>query len=214
MTSSDTPGSPAEPTPHPLVSALAARLAPLAAPRVLLLGIGNGRNVTPLLAAGARLDAIEEDPARARASMQRFAGTGTVRITRAAYDGPYPFAGPFDGALSTHALLHGTPQHVAAALGAVYNRLAPNAPFFFTLGSKRDPRFGSGRSVAEDVYAPDAGSEAGVAHCYFDEPGVRALVAPFQLEHIEERTSSAGSWAHSPQEAASIVHWFVRARRA
>lgn len=215
VTRSDTPAEPPEPTPHPLASALAAALGTTDGWRVLLLGIGTGRNVPPLLAAGARVDAVEDDPERARAARARFAGESRVRIARAGYGGPYPFAGSFDGALSTHALLHGTPQHVTAALTAVLNRLAPQAPFFLTLGSKRDPRFGTGRPAGPDTFIADDGSEAGVSHCYFDAAGARALLGSFAVDSLEERsaTESAGTWAHTADEAATLVHWFARVRR-
>lgn len=212
MTRSDTPAASPEPTPHPLALELAAALAGAVAPRALLLGVGNGRNVLPLLAAGACVDAVEDDPARARAAVTRFADDARVRIAHAAYAGRYPFTGPCDGALSTHALLHGAPQSVAAALASVRIHLAPNAPFFFTLGSKCDPRFGRGRRLGDDTYAPESGSEARVPHCYFDEPGARALLRGFVLDRIEEN-AAAGSWAHAAAEAATIVHWFIRARR-
>jgi SAM-dependent methyltransferase len=191
-------------------------LAAVSNPRVLVLGIGSGRNVPALVAAGGRVDAIEDDPERARAALVRHAASGAVRVARSRYAGPYPFAGTYAGALSTHALLHGIPADVAAALASVRDRLAAGAPFFFTLGSKRDPRFGAGRSAGPDTYASETGSEAGVAHCYFDEPGVRALLAGLTLEALEERdaATSAGTWAHEPHEAATLVHWFVRTRRA
>jgi hypothetical protein len=190
-------------------------LATLSNPRVLVLGIGSGRSLPALVAAGARVDAIEDDPERARAALARHAASGAVRVARARYTGPYPFAGPYAGALSTHALLHGVPAAVAAALASVRDRLAPGAPVFFTLGSKRDPRFGAGQSAGPDTFASDAGSEAGVPHCYFDESGVRALLTGLTLEALEERNAaaSAGAWAHEPHESATIIHWFVRARR-
>jgi hypothetical protein len=198
---------------HPLASALAGTLLPNA--RVLLLGIGSGRNVPALLAAGARIEAIEDDAERARAAQARFTSEPRVRISRAAYAGPYAFEGTIDGALSTNALLHGTPHHVAAAVAAARERLGPSAPFYVTLGSKRDPRFGVGRSPARDTFVPSSGSEAGVPHCYFDEAGVRGLMSGFAIEELVERSAAetAGSWAHAPEESASIVHWFVRSRR-
>jgi SAM-dependent methyltransferase len=214
VSDSDTTAGPAEPTPHPLALELAARLGAEALPRCLLLGIGRGRNLPPLLAAGAAVDAIEDDPERARAAIVRFAASAGVRVARARYAGPHPFSGPYAAALSTHALLHGTPTDVAAALAATHARLAPGAPFFFTLGNKRDPRFGTGVPVAPDTYVDETGSERGVAHCYLDATGVNALLAGFALEHLEERSGAAGAWAHDAADAERIVHWFVRAHRA
>jgi hypothetical protein len=212
VSASDTPNTFAVPT-HPLASALAGALVPNA--RVLLLGIGSGRNVPALLAVAAWIEAVEDDPDRARAAAARFASEPRVRISREAYTGPYSFDGTVDGALSTHALLHGTPHRVAVAVAAARERLAPNAPFYITLGSKRDPRFGVGESPARDTFVLRSGSEAGVLHCYFDEAGVRALLNGFTIEELVEQSAAetAGTWAHAPEESARFVHWFVRLRR-
>jgi hypothetical protein len=183
--------------------------------RVLLLGVGSGRNVPPFLEADARVDALEDDPERAREAAHRFAADGRVRIARARYAGPIPFAGGFAAALSTHALQHGSLGGVTAAIAAVRSRLGPGAPFFLTLGSKRDPRFSAGRRVDANVAVPLAGSEAGVAHVYLDEAEVYALLAGFEIESAHEggAAETAGRWAHTPAEAQTLVHWFVRARR-
>ncbi|MBD5657428.1 MAG: hypothetical protein IAI50_19930, partial [Candidatus Eremiobacteraeota bacterium] len=111
---------------------------------------------------------------------------------------------------------HGTPATIAAAIDAVRKRLAPKAPFFVTLGSQRDPRFGTGRLIAPGAFVTLDGSEAGVAHSYFDEAGVRKLFAGFTLDDVRETDASeiVGRWAHSERETAGIVHWWVRARRA
>ena len=183
--------------------------------RVLLLGVGNGRNVTPFTDAGVRLDIVEQDPARAREAAERYAATGSVRVARARYVGPYPYASGFTAALSTSALLHGSTDDVARAVAAVRARLAAGAPFFCTLGSTRDPRHGRGRRVAADTFAPDDGPEAGVLHAYFDDTGARAIFAGFTLDDVREGSAAdtAGRWTHAAAEAADIVHWFVRATR-
>jgi len=184
--------------------------------RVLLLGVGTGRNVPPLLAAEARVDVVEDDPERARAAVERFAGDGRVRVARTRYAGPIPFAGGFAAALSTHALQHGSLGGITAAVAAVRSRLVPGARFFLTLGSKRDPRFASGRRIDADVAAPRDGTEAGVAHVYLDEPQVQTLLAGFEIESAVEGSAAetAGRWAHPGAEADGLVHWFVRARRS
>jgi hypothetical protein len=209
----DTPTVPEAPPAHPLALDLAERLASGQGERVLLLGIGSGRSVPPFLAIGARVDALEDDAERARAAAVRFAAEPRVRVVRARYVGPFPVAGGLMGALSTHALLHGTPSSVAAAVAAVRNRLRPGAPFFATLGSTRDPRFGRGVRLDEATFAPETGGEAGVPHVYYDETRARALFAAFAVESLVETAAAetVGRWAHDDADAATIVHWFVRA---
>lgn len=216
MTEIDTPAAPQEPVAHPLARYLAESLAKRERPtRILLLGIGSGRSVPVLLNAGAHVEALEEHAQRAREARHRFAGDPRLRVTDGPYGGPYPIDGTFDAALSTHALLHGSPAAVAASIAALRERLAVGALLFTTLGSKSDRRFGAGTRIATDSFAPSDGAEAGVPHAYFDEDGVRALLRGFSLSALAENDASrsAGRWAHSEDEAAGTVHWFVRALR-
>lgn len=120
----------------------------------------------------------------------------------------------YDAALSTHALLHGRPGDVAAALAQVVGTLESGAPFFATFGSRRDTRFGEGVKVDENSYAPESGDEAGVTHCYFDEPELRALLEPhLVIESLHEIgvDEIAGKWAHRAAPLRGAVHWFLRA---
>jgi hypothetical protein len=164
--------------------------------RVLLVGVGSGRHIPPLLEAGFRVDALDEP------------------TLRAVVDGE-PLFGEFDGAISTHALLHGTPDAIAAALGAIGARLQAGAPFHLTLGSTADPRFGTGTRIDDATWAAFTGPEAGVPHAYFDEDGVRRLLADWDVLDLERRSAAqtAGRWAHQPDELATIVHWFARIAR-
>jgi len=210
-----TPGGREAPSPHPLARELAERLRESRVGcRVLLLGIGSGRNVAPLLDAGLRVDAIESDPARALAATTQFAGNGRVRVACAKAPDLIPFGGTYDAALSTHALLHGTPQSIAATIGALCARLVAGAPFYATLGSKNDPRFGTGERLGAATFAPTNGDERGVAHTYFDARSARVLLRDVSIDTLDEVGGGehVGRWAH-PTGSDTIVHWFVRGHR-
>jgi hypothetical protein len=199
-----------EGTPHPLVTALLDAVP--AGGRVLLLGVGSGRHIPPLLAGDLRIDVIDDEADRARAAAARFAADARVRIERSRYDAPLPFDAPYDGALTTHALLHGTPAVIAAVLEVVSARMRPAAPFHLTLGSHRDPRFESGTALDASTRVAESGAEAGVPHAYFDEAGARRLLSSWEILSLEERSAAetAGRWAHAPSELESMVHWFAR----
>lgn len=120
------------------------------------------------------------------------------------------------GALSTHALLHGTPATIAGALHAIAERLERGGALYGTFGSVRDARCGHGRFIEDGVYAPENGDERGVPHSYFDEKGVRELLnRDWIVESLREVgvDAIAGSWAHQQQPLHDAVHWFVVARR-
>jgi len=115
----------------------------------------------------------------------------------------------YDAALCTHAFLHGTPSEVASLLQDARRALHPGAPLYATFGSRRDARYGAGRQVAQGTFASETGDEAGVAHCFFDEDALRALLAPlFLVSQLEERGVDriAGRWAHGSVPLAGAVH--------
>jgi hypothetical protein len=174
---------------HPLAISLIARLRANPHARVLEIGAGRGRNTEALRAAGLDVDALADGaPVSADASR-------------------------YDGALSTHALLHGTPATVAAAIAAIANALKPGAPLHATFASTRDARFGAGVRISEHVYAAETGDEAGVPHVYFTADELRSLLEPrFTIESLQETAADTivGNWAHS-EPLHGVMHWFVRA---
>lgn len=205
---------PEPPLDHPLVRAAVARLHDPGARPVLLLGIGSGRHVAPLLATGARLIAFDADPARAATARATFAHAERFEA-RSGGNAELAALPDLAAVVSTHALLHGTPVTIAATLAILLDRLAPDGDAFATIGSQADPRYGTGTRVAVDAFAPLAGPEAGVAHAYFDERGVWRLFAGFARVDARETAAGehVGTWAHG-SDVASIVHWFVHASAA
>ena len=125
-------------------------------------------------------------------------------------------AGGAAGALSTHALLHGTPEEIAALLAEIARGLAAGAPFLATFGSQRDARFGTGTRLGPATFAPTEGDERGVAHSYFDEATLRGVLDEhFAIEDLREVEvdAIAGGWAHERAPLSGAVHWFVVAHR-
>jgi|SRR5580698_1548316 hypothetical protein len=186
-------GKPFRP-PHPLALALIQRL-PKGA-HVLDFASGSGRNSA----------ALEK------------AALHAVRINDATATTKTPFAsiaGPFAAAISTHGLLHGTTEIIAANLHAISELLAPSGVLYATFGSVHDARFGAGTRLDPETYAPADGDEAGVPHTFFTRETLTALLEPrFAIESLEEVSVDeiAGNWAHRGRPLAGAVHWFVVAR--
>lgn len=179
--------------PHPLAAQLVERLRSLPDARVLDVGSGSGRNSAAIRAAGHEVREIADE------------GVPDLHVE-----------GRFDAAVSTHALLHGTPGSIANVLCTLAQLLERDAPLYATFGSKADARYGKGTRIDDDAYAPDSGDERGVAHAYFDESALRLLLERwFIVESIEQHTVDevVGTWAHAERPQGS-VHWFVRARRS
>ena len=147
-------------------------------------------------------------------------GAGSGRNTRALTGAGFAVVG-FDGqfadaALSTHALLHGTPATIDELLLRIANHLKPGAPLYATFGSTHDARYRMGEEIEPRVYAPLDGDERGVPHTFFDEPRLRALVGRhFHIESLTEVKVDdiAGTWAHKEQPLESAVHWFLIATK-
>jgi hypothetical protein len=165
--------------------------------RVMDFGCGQRRNTAALRAAG--LDVFSLDDERA--------GDAAAIAT---------IPDRFDAVLATHALLHGTPKGIAERIDAIAGLLHPGGVFAATFASIRDARYGRGERIADQTFAPSEGDERGVAHAYYDEPRLRAVLgAYFTVVSLEERgvDGVAGRWAHPTTPLRGAVHWFVNASK-
>jgi hypothetical protein len=172
--------------PHPLAIALIERLRERPGARVLEIGAGSGRNTIALRNAGF----IVVNPEDAHA--------------------------PCAGALSTHDLLHGTPQSIAARLEMIAGLLQPRAPLHATFGSTRDARYGRGEEREPYVYAAIDGDESGIPHVYFDRERLQPMLERhFEVESLDEVSVDdvAGRWAHARTPLRGAVHWLAVLRR-
>jgi hypothetical protein len=146
-------------------------------------------------------------------------GAGSGRNTRALEAAGFAVnagVGPYAGALSTHALLHGTPDDIREHLRTIARALEPNAPFYVTFGSVNDARYGTGTQLAPHTFAPVDGDEAGVAHAFFDELRLRRMLDEhWAVEELREENVDeiAGKWAHEQRPLQNSVHWFARLRK-
>jgi hypothetical protein len=157
-------------------------------------------------------------------------GTGSGRNTRALVDARIPVLSvpdttpytqlpgnreEYGAALSTHAYLHGASAKLRAGIAELRRVLRPKAPVFVTLGSFKDARYGLGIPFDDRSFAPGEGAELGIPHAYFDRDGVIELMLGFTIESMEEVDVDeiVGRWAHTDDEIAGRVHWFVVAHR-
>ncbi len=185
---------------HPLAEELIQALRRRGGGRVLDFGSGMGRNGEALKDAGFDVLSIKDVAAAGTSALAEI----DVRDA------------PLDGALSTHALLHGTPQSVRERVVAIARVLSGEAYFFATFASTRDARYGRGEQVAEATFAPLDGDERGVAHVYFDEARLRAVVEPyFRIVQLDECVADAiaGTWAHPTSPLRGAAHWMLCAVR-
>jgi hypothetical protein len=185
--------------PHPLavraIECLRERLPGLV--RVLDLASGSGRNGAALAGAGFEVISVDDASAMQASALRSLHGS-------------------FAGAVSTHGLLHGSAAEIAERLDALAAHLEPGAILAATFGSTHDARFGRGTRVDESTYAPVEGDERGVAHAFFTQSQLGALLEnEFEIVSIEENAVDeiAGRWAHQNRPLSGAVHWFVVARR-
>jgi SAM-dependent methyltransferase len=182
---------------HPLAQRVIECLRGRGQCRVLDFASGSGRNAAALRGAGFTVVEVDDAAAASERPLTRMDGQVAA-------------------VLSSHGLLHGTGPAIAARIRAIAAVLEDGGLFCATFGSSRDARFGEGERLADATYAPTAGDERGVAHTFFSETALRALLDPqFAIESLTERgvDEVAGSWAHRERPLAGAVHWFVVARK-
>ncbi len=183
--------------PHPLAAALIERLQSRPESRILDFAAGSGRNAEALRRAGFAVVTIDDDAAASEKALEALPSR-------------------FDAILSTHGLLHGSPETIGARVRSIAAHLEPGGLLYATFGSRRDARFGLGERIDDSTFAPLDGDERGVAHVYFDRQRMLALLNPlFAVESLEERgvDDVAGSWAHSQRPLRGAAHWFAIARK-
>lgn len=180
-------------TPHPLAQRLIERLQSHPHGRVLDFGSGSGRNAEALRRAGFAVIAI--DDAAVAAGLQ-FADID----------------GSFAAAISTHGMLHGSANAIAARVRTIAECLEHRGLFFATFGSVHDTRFGRGRQIDESTFAPTGGDERGIPHVYFDRCQLlETIEAHFDVDSLEHHgvDSIAGAWAHRQRPLNGAAHWFA-----
>ena len=107
-------------------------------------------------------------------------------------------------------------QSNSTSLHAIAARLFEVAPLYATFGSTNDARFGQGRRINAFTFAPIEGDEIGIAHTFFDQSSLRAILeTSYEIESIEERRVDeiAGTWAHVTRPLHEASHWFVVATK-
>ncbi len=167
---------------HPLAERLIGHLQHRPASRVLDFASGSGRNTAALRHAGFTVLAIDDAAAVLPGALAASDGT-------------------FAAAVSTHGLLHGTPESIAAALHAIAERLENDGRLYATFGSVRDARFGQGERIGDWTFAPVEEPERGVSHTFYDRDRLEALLSPdFLIESLDE-------------SGVDKTHWFVVARK-
>jgi SAM-dependent methyltransferase len=183
------------PVPHPLAALLIARYraAGLTGP-VLDVAAGSGRNTRALVDAGIPVLSTRDD----EPYTQLPGGRDT-----------------FAAAISSHGYLHGTTAKLRLGFAELRRVLKTDAPFYVTLGSLHDPRFGFGLALDERTFAPGDGPEAGIPHAFFERDGILELLRGFAIESMDEvdATAIVGPGAHpEPEDGAEpqrVMHWLV-----
>jgi hypothetical protein len=182
---------------HPLAQRVIECLRGEGESRVLDFASGSGRNAAALRGAGFTVIEVGDAAAASDEPLMRV----NERVA---------------AVVSTHGLLHGTAPAIAARIRAIAAVLEDDGLFCAAFGSSRDARFGEGERIADSTYAPTAGDERGVAHTFFGEEALRALLEPwFAIESLAQHgvDDVAGSWAHPEAPLTGAVHWFVVARK-
>lgn len=177
-------------------------------------GTGSGRNLLALVRAGLNVTSLDQDTERVSRLRTQYPEV-EPNLLCASYTQLPRVGNGYDAVLSTHALLHGEVSRIRALLAEILRVLGSEGRAFFTLGCTADARFGEGRKIAKETFAPTSGDEQGVPHSYFDEKGAHDLLRGFVVEELSQHAVDdvAGKWAHQTSKLRGAAHWFVVAQK-
>ncbi|MFO8034512.1 MAG: class I SAM-dependent methyltransferase [Candidatus Bipolaricaulota bacterium] len=158
--------------------------------RVLDVGCGAGRHMVFLARQGFQVYGIDDSPAglaHARAWVEQ---EGLEAEFRRGEMTMLPYRdGFFDGVVCVFTIYHGTLAQVRKAVAEIRRVLRPGGAALITFKSRESYRFGCGRQIEPNTFAPDEGDDAGTPHHYSDRGEVEELLSGFsvlRLFHLQQ----------------------------
>jgi SAM-dependent methyltransferase len=118
---------------------------------------------------------------------------------------PYPDAF-FDAVISLYVIYHNTLANMKKTIAEIHRVLRPGGLALLTFMSKRSYRYGRGRQLEPDTFAPDVGADEGIPHHFSDRGKVERLLNAFHLLQID-----LDEWIDDQGQRHS--HWQVLAEK-
>ena len=196
--------------PREEVVAFAQDLQRRGAQRVLDLGCGAGRHVVYLAREGLNVCGTDISPRGleyTRAWLEQEGLHADLQLSDMTVI-PYPDE-YFDGIISTNVIHHNTLDNIRRCVAEMHRVLVPGGRALLIVQSKRGYRYGKGQQLEPDTFVHDSGPEAGIAHHFFDEAGLRDLFADFHILALtpdeRDEVEDGMHYLHS--------HWVVMVER-
>jgi ubiquinone/menaquinone biosynthesis C-methylase UbiE len=198
--------------PDPAVLALAQELKQRPKPatgsaspgKVLDLGFGAGRHVLYLAREGFEVCGTDVSPRGLELTRESLRREGLQADLQLSDMTVVPYQdGYFDGVISTYVIHHNTLDNIRRCVSEIHRVLVPGGRAVLIVQSKRGYRYGRGKELELDTFILDSGADAGVPHHFFDEAGLRDLMAQFCILSITPRESLDNEgFCHAHWEAA------------
>jgi SAM-dependent methyltransferase len=197
--------------PHERVVSFARDLKARGAVRVLDLGCGAGRHTVYLAAQGFAVCGTDISPRGlelSRAWLQQEGLEADLQLSDMTVI-PYPDA-YFDAVISTQVIHHNTLDNIRRCVAEIHRALAPGGRALLIVQSKGSHSYGKGEQLEPDTFLRRDGEDSGLPHHYFDQAGLRELLAQFRIVTLEELVRES----QGPDgETRLSCHWAVLAEK-
>jgi len=98
-----------------------------------------------------------------------------------------PFAdGAFDTVVGNNVLHHSTLHGISASIGEVFRVMRMGGVGYFSVLSRNDYKYGSGRPVEPATYVSTEPDEMGIVHHFFSEDELRSCFSKFDILSLDE----------------------------
>ena len=193
--------------PLPEVAEFAEYLKALHAVKVLDLGCGAGRHTVFLAKAGFQVTGLDVSPTALGELNARLAKANLMNATLVRHEMlELPFIDEyFDGVVSTNVLHHGTISEIEHTLSELHRVMGRKSAGFVVTLSKKDFRFGDGKSLEPDTYLFTEGDEKGIVHHFFDEGELRSAFGQFEIVTLRENSIAV--------KEGNRVHFHLKLRK-
>jgi SAM-dependent methyltransferase len=196
--------------PNPAIVGLVPVLKRAHVRRILDLGCGAGRHMVYLAKKDFFVVGSDSSPVALDIAEKRLRREGVDNCCLVENDMErFPFPdGHFDAVISTNVIHHNRLAGIRKTVGEIRRTLRRGGLVFVTVLSTKDYKIGPdivGKKLEPNTWITVRGNDAGIAHHFFDERGIRSLFSKFKVVRMREVAWVDKGRPHS--------HWHVLARK-
>ncbi len=175
---------------------------------ILDIGAGKGRHAFFFADNGFRVSAVDFSPSSIELIKQTAAEKNLAVDAKVCDMIQLPYEDEsFDCVVCFHTIYHSDYKGMQKAVSEIERVLKRNGEAYITFNSRENVKFHKEETLDGFTMIPAEGKEAGIPHCYVDEPDIRELLGKFRIISLNKIQNYIRKEKH-----VTGIHYFVHVR--